>query len=209
MKINNKNCEKGFALALALIMLVVMSIMGATIMQVVSKDHQSNNLRNDKQQTFYAAETGITEAKRWLLSESSLSAGNTPSPKFCYTSFFPDLVTVKAINNKVGRENLDDIITTSDEKEKAKLAKYSFEYFVTYSPDNNGSTENSEPSSSSTSASGSSSGTAISLGKSYKTQKTGSATYYTIYSCGCNDTYQECKAGKMITKLETRISLGK
>ena len=44
MKINNKNCEKGFALALALIMLVVMSIMGATIMQVVSKDHQSNNL---------------------------------------------------------------------------------------------------------------------------------------------------------------------
>ena len=98
MKINNRNCEKGFALALALIMIVVMSIMGATIMQVVSKDHQSNNLRNDKQQTYYAAETGITEAKRWLLSEPSLSAGNTPSPKFCYTSFFPDLVDVRAIN---------------------------------------------------------------------------------------------------------------
>ena len=49
MKIKYKKSEKGFALALALMMLVVMSIMGATIMQVVSNDHKANGLKNHQQ----------------------------------------------------------------------------------------------------------------------------------------------------------------
>ena len=52
MNIKNRNSEKGFALALALMMLVVMSLMGATLMQVVSNDHKSNGLKDSNQQVF-------------------------------------------------------------------------------------------------------------------------------------------------------------
>ena len=54
MKIRNRNSEKGFALALALMMLLVMSIMGATLMSVVSNDHKSNGLKDTKSQFFFA-----------------------------------------------------------------------------------------------------------------------------------------------------------
>ena len=88
MKIKNRKSEQGFALALALMMLLVMSIMGASLMQVVSNDHKSNGLKDNSQQAFYAAETGIREAKRWMLAQSNLTPGNAPNVKFCKTSFF-------------------------------------------------------------------------------------------------------------------------
>ena len=54
MKIKNRKSEQGFALALALMMLLVMSIMGASLMQVVSNDHKSNGLKtNNKIQLSY------------------------------------------------------------------------------------------------------------------------------------------------------------
>ena len=52
--------EKGFAIALALLMLVAMSLMGATLMVIAAGDHKRNGNLNVKQQTFYAAETGIS-----------------------------------------------------------------------------------------------------------------------------------------------------
>ena len=100
MKIRNRNSEKGFALALALMMLLVMSIMGATLMSVVSNDHKSNGLKDTNQQTFYAAETGIKEAKRYMLAESNLTVGNTPKVKFCKPGLFPSLGSAKAINEE-------------------------------------------------------------------------------------------------------------
>ena len=91
MKIKNRKSEQGFALALALMMLLVMSIMGASLMQVVSNDHKSNGVKDNSQQVFYAAETGIREAKRWMLAQSNLTPGNAPNVKFCKTSLFSDL----------------------------------------------------------------------------------------------------------------------
>ena len=113
MKIRNRNSEKGFALALALMMLVVMSVMGATLMSVVSNDHKSNGLKDTNQQTFYAAETGIKEAKRWMLAQSNFTPGSTPSVKFCKTDLFPTLGSAKTINNYVERKNLDELINAS------------------------------------------------------------------------------------------------
>ena len=84
--------EKGFAIALALLMLVAMSLMGATLMVIAAGDHKRNGNLNVKQQTFYAAETGISEAKKWLASQSNLLPGSAPNNlSFCKTSFFPEL----------------------------------------------------------------------------------------------------------------------
>ena len=74
--------EKGFAIALALLMLVAMSLMGATLMVIAAGDHKRNGNQNVKQQTFYAAETGITEAKKWLSTQTNLSIGSDPGNQF-------------------------------------------------------------------------------------------------------------------------------
>ena len=56
--------ERGFAIALALLMLVAMSLMGATLMVIAAGAHKRNGNQNVNQQTVCAAETGISEAKK-------------------------------------------------------------------------------------------------------------------------------------------------
>ena len=68
IKINKKN-EKGFAIVLALVLLLVMSLMGGTLITISSGDHQNNNLNDDYQQTFYAAETALLEGEKYLLNQ--------------------------------------------------------------------------------------------------------------------------------------------
>jgi type II secretory pathway pseudopilin PulG len=194
MKIKNRSNEKGFALVLALSMLVVLSLMGVALMQVVSNDHKSNGETNDRQQAFYAAETGITEAKRWLAEQSSLSPGGTPVVNFCYTNFFPDLTEAKSI--KLDRKNLSEVINSDDKK----LEKYSYEYFITYTPDKDGKTTDPIEKTLATSE-----GTGITVGTSYKSAGTDKGTLYTIYSCGCDDTFNDCNEGDSIVKLEVRV----
>ena len=201
MKIKNRKSEQGFALALALMMLLVMSIMGASLMQVVSNDHKSNGLKDNSQQVFYAAETGIKEAKRWMLAQSNLTPGNAPNVKFCETSFFSDLSSAKTINNYVETKTLDQLITASSD-ETNRLKEYSYEYFITYTPDTNGQT-----STATTKTVSGASGGDISESSSYKSGTTGTATYYTIYSCGCNAPAAQCKSGdNIVTALESYVS---
>ena len=59
----SKKTEQGFALPLALLLLVVMTIMGSILVNVTSKEHNANNNKDSNQQTFYAAESGIAIAK--------------------------------------------------------------------------------------------------------------------------------------------------
>ena len=201
MKIKNRKSEQGFALALALMMLLVMSIMGASLMQVVSNDHKSNGLKDNSQQVFYAAETGIREAKRWMLAQSNLTPGNAPNVKFCKTSLFSDLSSAKTINNYVETKTLDQLITASSD-ETNRLKEYSYEYFITYTPDTNGQT-----STATTKTVSGASGGDISESSSYKSGSTGTATYYTIYSCGCNAPAAQCKSGEnIVTALESYVS---
>ena len=200
MKIRNRNSEKGFALALALMMLVVMSVMGATLMSVVSNDHKSNGLKDTNQQTFYAAETGIKEAKRWMLAQSNLTPGNVPNVEFCKTDLFPTLGSAKTINNYVERKNLDELINASADETK-RLENYSYEYFITYTPDANGQT--STPTTKTVSGT---SGGDISESSSYKSGTTGTATYFTIYSCGCDASKNQCQTGNIVTALESYVT---
>ena len=53
MKIKKyKKSERGFALALALLLLVVMSLMGASLVLIASSDHKQNNLLDTNQQAY-------------------------------------------------------------------------------------------------------------------------------------------------------------
>jgi Tfp pilus assembly protein PilX len=192
MKIKKyKQSEKGFALALALIMLLVMSLMGATLVMVAANDHKKNAIKDSNQQAFYAAETGITEAKKWLTAQSSLSANNDPSSKlkFCKTSSFSNLGSPKAINNYVENKSLDQIISVSGD-EKKRLEKYSYEFFITYTPDQNGNTSTAR-----TKTVAGSTGSSVAEGASYKSGGTSTGTHYTIFSCGCNAAGSKCKQG--------------
>ena len=65
MKKNNHN--GGFTLNLSLVLLLVMSLMGGTLIVISSGDHQSNNTSDQYQQTFYVAEHALLEAEKQIL----------------------------------------------------------------------------------------------------------------------------------------------
>ena len=195
-----KKNEKGFAIALALLMLVAMSLMGASLMVIAASDHKQNGNLNIKQQSFYAAETGITEAKKWLSTQSALTIGSDPSNQlsFCKTSFFPELSTPKAVKDYVEKKDLSELITG-----ESKLSNYSYEYFITYTPDASGNTQNAT-----TSTVSGATGGDISQGTSYKNTGTSTATYYNVYSCGCDANKNSCNSdSNVITALQSTITL--
>ena len=207
MKIKKyKQSEKGFAIALALIMLLVMSLMGATLVMVAASDHKKNATKDSNQQSFYAAETGITEAKKWLAAQTSLSANNDPSSKlkFCKTSSFSNLSSAKAINDWVESKSLDQIISVSGD-EKKRLEKYSYEFFITYTPDKDGDTSDNAKREKTVAGT---TGSSVAERTSYKSGGTSTGTHYTIFSCGCNAAGSKCKQGdNTIVKLIADVVL--
>ena len=64
----NKN-EKGFALVLSLVLMIVMSLMGGALIIISSGDHASNNESDNYQQTFYVAETALIEGEKYVLNK--------------------------------------------------------------------------------------------------------------------------------------------
>ena len=199
----NKKNEKGFAIALALLMLVAMSLMGASLMLIAASDHKKNGNQNIKQQAFYAAETGITEAKKWLSSQSSLTVGSDPSSqlKFCKTSLFPELSNPKAIKDHIGKKDLSEFF--EEVKDKEKLKEFSYEYFITYTPDASGNTQTPIIQT----VSGATGGD-ISQGTNYKNTGASTATFYNIYSCGCDADKLSCNLdNNLVSVLQTTVTL--
>ena len=200
MKIKkHKKSEKGFVIVLAILVLLVMSLMGTTLVVIASNDHKGNTLRDYNQQTFYAAETGIQEAKEYLNQQVQKGVKLKPYDigplNFCKTSFFPSLSDnmskVQAIgpdgsSARKGWASLSHLDSNSDTTEKKRLAKYQYEWFITQSPDANGNTIGSGLPKRGQVSSTSSSDTGISEGTSYKqsSSSTTEAYYYTIFSCG-------------------------
>mgnify|MGYP006119115199 CR=1 FL=1 len=95
-----KNTEKGFALPLALLLLVVMSLMGSILISKTTTEHSANTTKDLSQQSFYAAESGITAAKNWMISETGQDLLKNSSPsnvdrdlRFCKTSMFPNIIS--------------------------------------------------------------------------------------------------------------------
>ena len=201
MKIKKyKNSEKGFAIALALLMLLVMTLMGRTLVMVAGSDHKKNAAKDSNQQAFYAAETGIAQAKKWLEAQTNLFSNSDPNSEldFCKTSLFSNLSSVKAINSAnsgvyVESKRLDEIITVTGDEED-RLEKYTYEFFITNTPDASGDTSVQRKK-----AVAGSSGTSVAEETAYKSSGTSSGTYYTIFSCG--------KKGDTIVKLLADVLL--
>ncbi len=64
-----KKNEKGFALVLSLVLLMAMSLMGGALIVISASDHQSNNLSDEYQQTFYVAETALLEGEKYIINQ--------------------------------------------------------------------------------------------------------------------------------------------
>ena len=116
MKNNN---EKGFALVLSLVLMVVMSLMGGALIIVSSGDHSANNESDNYQQTFYVAETALLEGERYVLNQSlgpwnisnhqrDMSKRNLPNN----TVSFPSNMTQKNYNSK--SMSSDNYLSQSD-----------------------------------------------------------------------------------------------
>lgn len=190
--INYKVNKKGFALPVSLMLLVVMTLMGVALVSVTSSDMSSNTEKDDSSQAFYAAESGISMAKHWLKNQVSYTPGTNPNGqlRFCKTALFPSLNqnTIKAIRNSsnqnhIGKSNLGSIISATGD-EKKRLDQFSYEYFITLSPDSNGNTNSAQKK----------------PGTNY--------TLYTIYSCGCDSSNNTCSStNNNIIALEAVVTI--
>ena len=200
-----KKNENGFALPLALLLLVVMSLMASILISKITSEHKANTLKDANQQAFYAAESGITLAKKWMVTNSDTLKNAPPisiDGGFCRTSMFPNIVSGSK-GLKTDSKNLNEVITNTTDDELERLKKFSYEYFITYSPDVIGATNTAK-----TKTAAKSEGTSITEGTSYKASGTDTATYYTIYSCGCGNSKNNCDRNKdTLVRLEQVVTL--
>ena len=200
-----KKNENGFALPFALLLLVVMSLMATILISKINSEHKANTLKDENQQAFYAAESGITVAKKWMVTNSDTLKNASPisiDGGFCRTSMFPNIVSGSK-GLKTDSKNLNEVITNTTDDELERLKKFSYEYFITYSPDVIGATNTAK-----TKTAAKSEGTSITEGTSYKASGTDTATYYTIYSCGCSDSKDNCDRNKdTLVRLEQVVTL--
>ena len=200
-----KKNANGFALPLALLLLVVMSLMASILISKINSEHKANTLKDENQQAFYAAESGITLAKKWMVTNSDTLKNAPPisiDGGFCRTSMFPNIVSGSK-GLKTDSKNLNDVITNAKDDELERLKKFSYEYFITYSPDVIGATNTAK-----TKTAAKSEGTSITVGTSYKASGTDTATYYTIYSCGCGNSKDNCDRNKdTLVRLEQVVTL--
>ena len=101
---------------------------------------------------------------------------------YCKAAYFPNLNTANGFI--VGRKTLNEVISSSDSIEAKRLSKFSFEYFIAFSPDNNGNNSSAR--------------------KKPGTNK----TYYTIYSCGCDGPKGTCRSqNNKIVSLEAVVTI--
>ena len=200
-----KKNENGFALPFALLLLVVMSLMATILISKINSEHKANTLKDANQQAFYAAESGITVAKKWMVTNSDTLKNAPPisiDGGFCRTSMFPNIVSGSK-GLKTDSKNLNEVITNTTDDELERLKKFSYEYFITYSPDVIGATNTAK-----TKTAAKREGTSITTGTSYKASGTDTATYYTIYSCGCGNSKNNCDRNKdTLVRLEQVVTL--
>ena len=81
--LNKKQKPNGFTLVMSLVLLLVMSLMGGSLIVIASGDHQSNNTSDEYQQTFYVAEHALLEGEKYIINkmrgEFKDTGGNAPS----------------------------------------------------------------------------------------------------------------------------------
>ena len=110
-----KKNEKGFAMVLALVLLLVMSLMAGGLIVITSGDHNSNNTSDQYQQAFYVAETGLIQAEKtivnqylgpWMKVSDIVDPGSSASEedKAAYSTFKAEAEAKKAEAEKKRKE---------------------------------------------------------------------------------------------------------
>lgn len=194
IKKNNHQRQKGFALVLAILLLVVMSIMGVTLVTIVSGDFNENEKRDEYQQSLYAAETAVNDAKVWLRKTGLPTLPTSPPPfngggvtSWCQVSRFNDLSdlanTFIVGSATSGGKNFNTIINSTGD-DKIKYESFEFYWFVTYPPTWDEATGKYKTTTQIKASSSGATGSNISEGAEYKGQSTSSGLYYKIYACG-------------------------
>ena len=141
---------------------------------------------------FMQQKVGFQWLKEWLALQPSYVPGSNPDNqlRFCKTSLFPSIRPgqARAIRNQGGqnhiyRNNLSALISASGQ-EATRLSNFSFEYFITQTPDRNGYTSSPQ-------------------------KKPGTNNiYYTIYSCGCDASIANCRSqNNNIIALEAVVTI--
>ena len=183
-----KHKQKGFALPISLLLLVVMTLMGATLVGITTGEVRDNDKKDSAQQVFYAAESGISHAKRWMRTNTSVLNSapkvslNSKNLKWCTPDFLPNFNGNKGF--AVNRKTMSEMVSGTEPGETSRLKSFSFEYFIAYAPDKNGNSSSAK--------------------KKPGTNK----TYYTIYSCGCDTRKILCKNNKnKIVTLEATVTI--
>ena len=114
--------EKGFALVLSLVLLLVMSLMGGSLIVIASGDHKNNNTSDQYQQAFYVAETGLMEGEKWVI-DNYLGpwhkAGTAENPYAGTVPTYEDTMKSKDASFKVPEKDDDKY-----EEYEANVAEY-------------------------------------------------------------------------------------
>jgi len=91
-----KKSEEGFVLVLSLLLLVIMTTIGAGLVFTASKQSAQSSSWANYQQAFYAAETGLEEARSWL-DEKIYIEGIIPNEKTDETALCSKVFDVSKI----------------------------------------------------------------------------------------------------------------
>jgi hypothetical protein len=165
--------------------------MGVTLVTIVSGDFNENEKKDEYQQSLYAAETAVNDAKVWLrktgLPSSPQAFNGGGVTGWCQVSRFNDLSdlanTFIVGSATSGGKNFNAIINSTG-TDKTKYESFEFYWFITYPPSWDVATGKYKTTTQIKASSSGATGSNISEGAEYKGQSTSSGLYYKIYACG-------------------------
>ena len=208
IKRDKKKRNRGFVLVVSIILLVAMSIMGVVLVAMVSNEFKENDRRDEYQQALYAAESAVNVAKTDLanrLKTGMPSATVSPSlVNWCNTSKFRILranTPITTVNSPSINNFSIKLQGTDAEGSNRKYQNFSYYYFVTNTPDIDGTV--SKVKTKTGTVRGGGTGSSVAQGTSYKSQSTGSSNLYTIFACGANSDRS------VVVPLDVTVSLKK
>jgi len=185
--------NKGFVLVLSILMLLIMSIAGVTMVTLVSAEFNENERRDHYQQTLYAAETAVNLGKIWLKKANLPSLPANPNAwtgggvsNWCPASLFLELPRTNnyVIKNADSVVDLNNILKSNDQAERQKFSQYELFWFIANPSVWNGSQYVNNTRIVATSDQNANDKSGSIDENSSKINKTGSTGYfYTIYAC--------------------------
>ena len=132
-----RKSEEGFVLVLSLLLLVIMTTIGAGLIFTASNQAKQSSSWGNYQQAFYAAETGQEDAISWL-EEKIYVEGKIPEElgnkkELCSTIFNKSEINYVETDNK-NNANLhigyDDNNDLNDLDSNVKKGSYTYKYYI-------------------------------------------------------------------------------